>query len=1144
MHPDHHRRRGMARRIATAVAVLAGMAVAGPASAAVLPATTCSLDVPTNTRTCELYAETGTVNIPPAAQATLSQGTAVSHDAVQYTAVATGPDGNDITIAYTAGSASQSLTVQTVGSAIEVQLATNAGSAPTSTAADIVAAINGDAAASALVIAALPAGDPGTGIPAPVGPTHLAGGAATLPVWAFGETSGGHPTHIGGPTLVAIAGEKLRLVLHNEIPGEEVNLTVPQQATPPMTTKAATGGTVILTINSLTPGTSIYEAGSKTLASGLTAAQQLAAATADDVQVQVAMGLYGALVVRPTGAGGSPDTGLAYGPGTAYADEAVLVLSEVDPALNTSANPSAFDMTSFAPAYRLINGHAYAGDGSISTAPIVAAPGDGVLLRYVNAGVVDHSMALLGLHQTVVGEAGIAGRARDAVAETIPPGETLDAIVHVPAGADGTNYVISDQGQRLDNSSAGWATAAGQPITTGGMLTFISATSSGSPVTCYGPSTSNVHAPDITSGQSDAPVTAHFAPCDGQNVTDAELRIDNAETGTAYPATVVPDGTGWKLDPATVIPQAVLAALSSGNHVVFVRGHGADDKWGSVAADTFFLDAAGPEITGVTVKPATTSGAAGTKIVVTLTADETATGNQNVVSGTATLDGTTVALTTQVPGHAPAPILAMTATFTLAAALTGGPHAITLAATDSFGNTTTPPYSATLNVDLQGPAASGVVIAPNPNNGTLDDSGQPGNVVVHAHLDDPGAISPIARVEGFIDTVGAPGSGFTFVPNDGAFDTASEDVQVWIPLGTINALSEGLHPLSVRGLDAAGNWGAVTSQDIVIDRTSPTVTLAAQPAVPGQPVTLTGPLTDPVVNGANSTIQRLEWFVGTDPGLGGARIDGVTIGAATGTILVPLSALRVGANNTVSYRALDAAGNWSTLKTVSFAVPLPPPTTLFSYPFDGPLTVNFGNPFSATAWSSSTRPARLAIDTAIKAAGASSLRVNIGALGTTPVRTAWLTKRVQTPIDLASVSFAFNPHNALFGAGGTTILEGFNGATGVFRLDVRQNGTPGSPTYQVRAQYRPRLFFAWSPLSQWRTLPAANAFTTLKVSWVDAGGGQNGAFKLTVGATVYTEAGVLAATLPMDSVQVGAIDGVANTASGTFYIDTFVLTTP
>ncbi|MEY2503538.1 MAG: hypothetical protein QOI07_3875, partial [Verrucomicrobiota bacterium] len=871
MHPDRHHRRSLAGGFASAVAVLAGLALAGPAGAAALPATTCTLDAPTNTRTCELYAQTGTVNIPPAAQATLSQGTAVSHDAVVYTAVATGPDGNDVTIAYTAASPSQALVVHVVELAIEVQLATDVDGLPTSSASDIAAAVNADAAASALVIAALPAGDPGTGIPTPVGPTQLAGGSQTLPVWAFGETSGAHPTRIGGPTLVAISGETLKLVLHNEIPGEDVNIAVPQQPAAPMATKAATGGTVILTIPGLRPGTSIYEAGPKTLASGLTAADLPAKAIADDVEQQVAMGLYGALVVRPTGAGGSPDTGTAYGAGTAYNDESVLVLSELDPRLNTSANPAAFDMTSFAPAYRLINGHAYAGDGSLSTAPIVAAPGDGVLLRYVNAGVADHSMALLGLRQTVVGEAGIAARARDAVAETIPPGQTLDAIVHVPAGADGTNYVISDQGQRLDNAGAGWATAGGQAVTTGGMLTFISATSSSTPLTCYGPSTSNVSAPDVTSGQSAVPVSAHFTPCDGNDVTDAELVVDSEETGTTYPAAVVPDGTGWKLDPLTEIPQAAIAALASGDHVVFVRARGADGKWGAIAADTFLVDAAGPAIVGVTVKPATTIGAAGSKVVVTLTADDSGTGNQDVMSGTATLDGTTVALTPQVPGHLPAPILAMTATFTLPAGVTEGAHAIELRATDRFGNVTSPAVTATLTVDQHGPVTSALVIAPNPNNGTLDDPGQPGNVVVRAHLNDTNAVSAIARAEGFIDTVGAPGSGFTFVPSDGIFDSASEDVQVWIPLGQIAALSEGLHPLSVRGLDKAGNWGDVATTNIVVDRTPPTINMTAQTPVPGAAVTLSGPVIDPVVNGANSAIQLIEWYVGTDPGVGAAR---------------------------------------------------------------------------------------------------------------------------------------------------------------------------------------------------------------------------------------------------------------------------------
>ena len=414
MHPERHHRRGLAGGFATAVAVLAGLALAAPAGAATLPPTTCSLDATSNTRTCDLYAETGTVDIPAEAKATLSQGNAVSHDAVIYTAASTGPVGNDVTVSYTAAAPSQALAVHVVDLAIEVQLATGADGLPTSTAADVTAAVNGDAAASALVLAALPAGDPGTGIPTPVGPMHLAGGSSTLPVWAFSETAGGHPTRIGGPTLVAISGETLVLRVHNEIPGEEVNLAVPQQPAAPMATKAANMGTAILTIKDLKPGTSIYEAGSKTLASTLTAADLTAAAAADDVEQQVAMGLYGALVVRPTGAGGTPDIGTAYGAGTAYNDEALLVLSEIDPRLNTSANPAAFNMTSFAPAYRLINGHAYAGDGSLSTAPIVAAPGDGVLLRYVNAGVADHSMALLGLRQTVVGEAGSRelGRAR------------------------------------------------------------------------------------------------------------------------------------------------------------------------------------------------------------------------------------------------------------------------------------------------------------------------------------------------------------------------------------------------------------------------------------------------------------------------------------------------------------------------------------------------------------------------------------------------------------------------------------------------------------------------------------------------------------------------------------------------------------
>ncbi len=73
------------------------------------------------------------------------------------------------------------------------------------------------------------------------------------------------------------------------------------------------------------------------------------------------MGLYGALIVRPPAAGQAYDD-----PATAFDDEAVLVLSEIDPALNNSATPATFDMRKYAPRYFLINGRTHP-----DTAPVV-----------------------------------------------------------------------------------------------------------------------------------------------------------------------------------------------------------------------------------------------------------------------------------------------------------------------------------------------------------------------------------------------------------------------------------------------------------------------------------------------------------------------------------------------------------------------------------------------------------------------------------------------------------------------------------------------------------------------------------------------------------------------------------------------------
>ncbi len=158
----------------------------------------------------------------------------------------------------------------------------------------------------------------------------------------------------------------------------------------------------------------------------------------------------------------------------------MLVLSEIDPALNTSSDPAAFDMRNYAPKYFLINGQAYP-----DTAEIPTAAGNRVLLRYLNAGAQFHSMALLGMHQTVIANDGSPlAHSYRMVGETFGPGQTVDTIATIPAAAaDGSQFAIYDGNLMLHNSDA---------ASFGGMLTFL--TVSGTPPTgdTTGPVTSNV----------------------------------------------------------------------------------------------------------------------------------------------------------------------------------------------------------------------------------------------------------------------------------------------------------------------------------------------------------------------------------------------------------------------------------------------------------------------------------------------------------------------------------------------------------------------------------------------------------------------------------------------------------------------------
>ena len=135
-------------------------------------------------------------------------------------------------------------------------------------------------------------------------------------------------------------------------------------------------------------------------------------------------------------------------------------LGEIDPALNSSADPNGFDMLNYDPKYWLINGKSYP-----STQPIFADPGDRLLLRYANAGLQNHTMQLIGYHQTLIaGDSYPLQHPYEVVAQTIASGQTFDVIGTLPTGTPpGTTYALYSAQEHITNSG----------LFPGGMLTFV-----------------------------------------------------------------------------------------------------------------------------------------------------------------------------------------------------------------------------------------------------------------------------------------------------------------------------------------------------------------------------------------------------------------------------------------------------------------------------------------------------------------------------------------------------------------------------------------------------------------------------------------------------------------------------------------------
>lgn len=919
--------------------------------------------------------------------------------------------------------------------------------------------------------------------------------ATVAPVWGFAASDcSSNPTvsQPGGPLIVATVGDTVQVTFSNRLT-EPVALFFHGQPLPPDRVGAAPGGSTTYTFTASEPGVFLYEAGPLT-----------------NALHQTAMGLHGALIVRPATPGQAYDSAA-----TAYDVEAVLVLSELDPALNNSPTPATFNMSNFAPEYELINGVAYP-----DTAEIAIAASNRVLLRYVNAGALHHSMSVLGLSQRVIANDGnLRPNSYRVVAETVPPGATLDTLVDIPATAsDGARFAVHAGSLLLHNNSAGGY---------GGMLTFLAIPVGGSsPTDVTGPAATGL-ALTPSGGDMIISATLDDSASGGSNIVAAEYVLDST---AGAPVAMSASDSAFDAPTEAVegtIPAAVLQSLSAGNHAVYVRGQDAAGNWGAYNLINLAVDNVGPATSALTLAPNPSQG--NVNVALGGTASDAGRGNSNIAAAEYFIDANLSSPPAPGSGVAmglnmSAAVSAITATLpsSVLAALTEGVHTIAVRSQDASGQ-----WGDFATIDLlldrTGPATGGVTVAPNPNNGTTPINPSRPAIRVDATVNEPGGgpvTSNIQRVEGFIDLVGANGTGFPFTPVDGLFDGPNENAYAFIPLINLAQLAEGAHQISVRGQDSAGNWGPAAATTLTIDRTPPTVSGVAvtpNPTNSAPTVTLTGSATD-----ALTGVSAAEWFVGADPGAGNGFAMTLTSNSGGMDLAASVDVLTwLTGDYVLSVRARDAAGNWSSPVSVTLTVD----DLIFADSFESG---------GVAAWSSATDGVNVTNAAAMNG-GTWGMAVALAASAP-----GYVTDATPNALTSYDVRFYFHPNGSRAPNSGVTILAGVNAANNtIFTVQYRRPNPTSQP--QIRAQV---MRAGGTTSTAWVTL--TNAPHAVEVLWRS---GASVPFVLYVDGVqraIANNQNTSAYTL--EGVRMGPSSGLAGTLSGTQYFDEFIskrsVTTP
>jgi manganese oxidase len=296
-------------------------------------------------------------------------------------------------------------------------------------------------------------------------------------LYTWGYTTAGSPQEVQypGPNMVVTEGDTVTITLKNNLP-TATSMIFPGQSdvvatggtAGPAASEVAPNGTITYTFVAKKPGTYMYQSGSQ-------------------MDVQTEMGLFGALIIRPSG---KPTQ--AYGHATtSFQRENMFVLSEMDPTRHISvkdqvdaigaAPPANWVVNTsgwgkYDPQYWFINGRnapdtlAEAGEPSLPHQPYGAImrmhPGEKALMRVIDAGRDLHPFHHHGNHTwafAVDGRllesapgAGPDLARKDFTIRTIP-GQTVDAFYEWTA----LGLTWDVYGQKCDRGQAITATNCG-----------------------------------------------------------------------------------------------------------------------------------------------------------------------------------------------------------------------------------------------------------------------------------------------------------------------------------------------------------------------------------------------------------------------------------------------------------------------------------------------------------------------------------------------------------------------------------------------------------------------------------------------------------------------------------------------------------